>query len=162
MPDFQSFQNSRHTNNTWKNEPFNSSPGLLIPYVCKLDVDTCIDNTIWSTKTISNYPAEDWGLSLFLMLRQLIWKCKKHIIYGFVLNDRHCTSYDCCYFKLVCLTGVLKNGPIQTFQGYLSEMTETALFFLCRFSLDFLEFLSIFSISSPLLCLHLENLQIDG
>lgn len=96
----------------------------------QLDVDTCIENTTWSTKTISNYHVEEKtrGFLIFLMLWQLILKHKKHIIIGFVLNDRHCTSYDCCYFKFSYLTGMLKNEPVQTFQGYLSEMTDCNIF----------------------------------
>lgn len=81
---------------------------------------------------------------------------------GFVLHDIHYTSCDCCYFKLSYLTGMLKNEPVQTLQGYLSDMTETATLFLCRFSLDFpvLKFLHVFSISIyPFF--HLENMQND-
>lgn len=86
-----------------------------------------------------------------------------HSIYGFVLNDIHCTSCDCCYFKLSYLTGMLKNEPVQTLHGYLSDMIETATLFLCTLSLDFtvLEFLYLFSISISLL-FHLENIQIDN
>lgn len=83
-------------------------------------------------------------------------------IYGFVLHDIHCTSCDCCYFKLSYLSGMLKNESVQILQGYLSDMTETAPLLLCRFSLDFpvLEFLYVFSISiSPFF--HLENMQND-
>lgn len=32
-----------------------------------------------------------------------------------------------------CMTGMLKNEPVQTFQGHLSEMTETSTFFLHTF-----------------------------
>lgn len=84
-----------------------------------------------------------------------------HYIYGFVLNNIHCTSCDCWHFKLSYLTDMLKNEPVQISQGYLSDMTETATLFLCRFSLDFtvLEFPYIFSISiSPFF--HLGNMQI--
>lgn len=97
----------------------------------------------------------------FLMLRQMKIQ-ETHSIYGFALNDIHCTSCDCCYFKFSYLTGMLKNEPVQTLQGYLSDMTETATLFLCTFSLDFtvLEFLYLFSISISLF-FHLENMQID-
>lgn len=63
----------------------------------------------------------------FVMLR--ICKCKKHIICSLVLDDRHCTSYDCPYFNLLYLTSTLKYGSEQLFQGYLTNLAVIAIFF---------------------------------
>lgn len=72
-------------------------------------------------------------------------------------------SYDCLYFNLSYVTGVLKH-QFSYFKGTWQTWQQLQYFPYFRFFLDFtlLGFLFIFNTTLTPLCLQLENMQIDG
>lgn len=115
----------------------------------------------WSIKLTTNYQAED-SQSLFIawMLRQLTWSTGNTSV--LVLHQMTATEQAlAAAIANQCPTGRLQ---AQTLQDYLPEATETAIIFWNRPSLVFTlpELLLIVTISISLLCLHSENMQIDG